>query len=330
VDDPTARAPDRATIGVMDPRLEALAERQHGVVSVHDATRLEIGTDELGSLVRRAELVRVRRGAYVLGGAWRGASPEQRLALRTRGILHARGSGVATHQSALALHGLPIFAAPVDVVDIAAVATRSRLAGGLRVHPTDSSVTPGDVDGCRAVPVATALAQVALRHGRDALLVATDAAFHRRLATPAAVDGELGRLATTRRALVRARRWLRLADAAAESAGETRARLLLIDLGHPVRSQVRVRDRDEVVARVDLLVGDRVVVEFDGLVKYEGAEGRAALAAEKRREDRLRELGYEVVRLTWADLARPTHVDALVRRALARAATRGRTSASSR
>ena len=59
------------------------------------------------------------------------------------------------------------------------------------------------------------------------------------------------------------------------------------------------------------------------MVKYEGADGRAALAAEKRREDRLRALGFEVVRLTWADLDHPEVVDRLVRSALDRAAGRG-------
>ena len=78
------------------------------------------------------------------------------------------------------------------------------------------------------------------------------------------------------------------------------------------------------MARVDHLVGERVVVEFDGLVKYAGAEGRGALAAEKAREDLLRSLGYEVVRLTGADLDRPQRVDAMVRAALERAAARAR------
>ena len=82
-------------------------------------------------------------------------------------------------------------------------------------------------------------------------------------------------------------------------------------------------DEGYVVGRVDLLVEGRVIVEFDGMVKYEGADGRAALAAEKRREDRLRALGFEVVRLTWADLDHPEVVDRLVRAALDRAAGRG-------
>lgn len=133
------------------------------------------------------------------------------------------------------------------------------------------------------------------------------------------VSSWLERLSETKRELVRATRWLSQCDASSESVGETRTRLLLHDLRYPTTSQVRIVDAaGVVVARVDHLVGDRVVVEFDGLVKYDGAEGKAALAAEKRREDLLRSMGYEVVRLTWSDLERPRRVDALVRAALAR------------
>jgi len=46
------------------------------------------------------------------------------------------------------------------------------------------------------------------------------------------------------------------------------------------------------------------------------------LAAEKSREDRLRALGYEFVRLTWADLSRPATVERLMRLAVAQAAAR--------
>ena len=172
-----------------------------------------------------------------------GRPPERRLDLRTRAVLHARAhpGEAATHQSALAVHGLPLHGVATDVVDL--------------------------------------VGQV--------------------------------------------KRGMRQTDPASESVGETRARLLLVDLGHDVRSQVRIPDTTGAVfARVDLLVGTWVVVEFDGLVKYEGAEGRAALAAEKAREDRLRAMGYEVVRLTWADLARPHRVQALVRSALERVAAR--------
>ncbi len=65
-----------------------------------------------------------------------------------------------------------------------------------------------------------------------------------------------------------------------------------------------------------LVDGTKVVLEFDGLVKYDTG---TALVGEKRREDRLRALGFEVVRIIWADLDRPECVLQEVVRAIARA-----------
>lgn len=74
--------------------------------------------------------------------------------------------------------------------------------------------------------------------------------------------------------------------------------------------QVEIRDDlGRFVARVDFLFRElNLIVEFDGALKYAGADGREALIAEKRREDALRRLGYRVVRLTWADLHDPERV----------------------
>ena len=69
-----------------------------------------------------------------------------------------------------------------------------------------------------------------------------------------------------------------------------------------------------------------MVIEFDGKIKYGGVGGLQALVDEKAREDRLRALGYEIVRLTWADLARPGRVKVMVLAAVKRAGSRGRTS----
>lgn len=96
--------------------------------------------------------------------------------------------------------------------------------------------------------------------------------------------------------------------------------MLLVDLGLPLRSQVDIHDGDGFIGRVDFFVGERVVVEFDGMVKYGGADGRRALQAEKAREDRLRAAGYVVVRLVWSDLDDAGRVHALIQRALGRAA----------
>ncbi|KRE60052.1 type IV toxin-antitoxin system AbiEi family antitoxin domain-containing protein [Nostocoides sp. Soil756] len=309
----------------MSERLLALAAAQQGVLSSRDATRLDVDPNALAALVASGRLARVRRGAYVLGALWQPATPERRLDLRARAVLHARrrSEEAATHQSALAVHGLPLHGVAMDVVDLQGQVSRVRRAAGLRLHPLDGALPDVVVDGCRVLSVEAALAQVVLREGRDAAVVTADAALRSRVADLDRAVDLVEQLAESPRRAARAGRWLHLADPLSESVGETRTRLLLADLGYEATSQVRVRDEaGSVVARVDLLVGAWVVVEFDGLVKYEGAEGRAALAAEKAREDRLRALGYEVVRLTWADLARPQRVAALVRSAVERAAAR--------
>lgn len=309
----------------MSEHLLALAAAHHGVISTRDATRLDVDPNALADLVRAGTVVRVRRGAYVVGELWAPASPERRLDLRTRAVLHARGRSdeAATHQSALAVHGLPLHGVPTDVVDLSGRVARVRRSTALRVHPADATLPVAVVNGCPTVSAEVALAQVALRDGRDPAVVAADRALAAGLVDLDLVLALVARLAESTRQAARAERWLRQTDASSESVGETRTRLLLVDLGHEVRTQVRIPDASGMVlARVDLLVGERVVVEFDGLVKYAGADGRAALAAEKGREDLLRSLGHEVVRVTWADLARPHRVEAMVRSALERAASR--------
>ena len=82
---------------------------------------------------------------------------------------------------------------------------------------------------------------------------------------------------------------LRLVDGRRESVGESRCGVALAMAGIDVTPQVTIRDeRGHLVARVDFLVdGTKVVIEFDGKVKY-AAGDPAVLWDEKRREDRLR------------------------------------------
>jgi very-short-patch-repair endonuclease len=64
------------------------------------------------------------------------------------------------------------------------------------------------------------------------------------------------------------------------------------------------------------------VGEFDGRVKYASGDPNV-LYDEKRREDRLRDIGFEVVRFNWTDVwNRPDMVAAKVRQAFARQARR--------
>jgi hypothetical protein len=70
-----------------------------------------------------------------------------------------------------------------------------------------------------------------------------------------------------------------------------------------------------------------VIAEFDGRVKYgrllkEGQDAGEVVFREKQREDLLRDLGWEVVRWVWADLAHPEVIAERLRRAFLRAGRR--------
>ena len=236
----------------IDPTLHTWAVTRGHVFTYREARERGIGDPALRRWLRSGDVVTPRRGAYVLGEAWAPSHDETRLALRTRAALATRPGSIASHQSALALHGLPTHGVPLGAVDVMGAVRRIRTRPGLRVHgwtdpgsgrTVDLAEVPRVVaDGYRCVPVATAIAQVALRSGSLAGLVPLDRALHDRRCSleevRAALDG-LARLpghARTGEVL------LRSADPSCESVGETRTRMLLRGLGLEPQSQVVITD----------------------------------------------------------------------------------------
>ena len=114
------------------------------------------------------------------------------------------------------------------------------------------------------------------------------------------------------------RQALELADHRAESPMETRLRLLFIFAGLPRPSvQVRLYDsRGLFLARADVYYPiHRLVIEYDG------AAHRHSLAADNRRQNRLLEAGYRLLRFTAEDvLTTPAETVLIVSRALAASA----------
>jgi very-short-patch-repair endonuclease len=92
--------------------------------------------------------------------------------------------------------------------------------------------------------------------------------------------------------------------------------------------QIAISDSDGLIGRVDFLFREfRTIVEFDGKIKYSrelapDGDPTIALWREKQREDRLRALGYEVVRITWADLHDVSKLIAKIHAAFLRAERR--------
>lgn len=310
----------------MDARLQHRLAANGGVVTTAQAHACGEDRSTLQRLVRSGRLVRIGYGCYADGLRWRGADARDRHLLRAAAVVlrHGPEQVAASHQTALLAARLPVHDVSLDRVHLSMRRPGLLNTGpSVAVHvqlPADAFVSTG---GGRLARVTdqVAVAQTAATSGLAAALVAADAGLHRGLFTRADLARAVN-LARLRRGRRRTQELLDLVDPASESPGETLTRLLLRSLDLPApESQVAIRLPDGRLARVDFLVREhRTIIEFDGAVKYEGAEGRDALVREKKREDQLRALGYQVVRLTWSDLDHPHTVHQRIVAAFARGA----------
>lgn len=228
------------------------------------------------------------------------ATPEGRHALAAQAIARSfDGRHAVSHLSAVAILGLPLLC---DDLDVTHLSRRSpgdqRTAPGLRIHRHLGPRSTRAAAGVIVVHPAIAVVQAAAVGGLKVGVAAADAALAAGRITKKDLDVAL-RISRIGPGIADARATVEIADGLSESPGESWTRVLFVSLGLPTPElQVEIRDDGgRLVGRVDFLFREqRLIVEFDGLVKYAGADGRDALAREKRREDGLRALGYHVVR----------------------------------
>lgn len=309
---------------------------QHGVVTGTQLSQRGVPDKVVRRWVASGRLLRLRRNVLVDGEVWRAAPTWDRHLIRARAVMRGRTTEASTrtdstttpsvalcHHSALALMGLSIYGVDDLVHLVVPGSTESRRRGGLVQHACVGRERIVVSFGLPTVTPAVACVQVAADFGVEAGLVAADSALRLGLCTRADLEQLSGWTWLGHRRPA-AEVVIERADGRHESGAESRTAWLLHRLGYAARPQVVIREVDGTfVARVDFVIdvpGTRgVVVEFDGMVKYESARD---LRAEKVREDRLRSLGFEVVRLVWADLANPDRVRALIDSAVARARAR--------
>ena len=314
----------------MNMKLATVASERGGWFARLDAIQAGYTDDEIGKRVRDGRWIRLCRGAYAEPGpdfhssaAWERAIWQH---IRTAKAAYHRlgGRAVVSHQSALVLHGVEVSDLNFSQVHLTRRVGHGKSGKAVCQHAARPPVSdPVDVERVQATSGPRAVVE-AIRFTSFPIAVSVvDAALRENVATPPLLSGAL-ELFVDRPGIGTATRAVQFADRRSESVGESRLRVLLADLGLPAPVlQAEIRTADGVfVARVDFLIELwRLVIEFDGALKY-GGVGAEALIAEKRREDRLRDLGYEVVRATWADLIRPTELDGRIRRAIARSTRR--------
>jgi hypothetical protein len=290
-----------------------------GFLRTRDAADLGVDQHRLAQLVARGTLVRVRAGVYVDGATHRAAEPVARHLLEVRAVAALLGPAYAvSHLSAVGVHGLPVLRRDLGHLELSPIGTgKPRRDGHVRVHVPVPASAVSRVGAVAVVEPAVAVVQAAASSGLRAGVIAADAAMARRAVTRESLERALDEIPLGR-GRPEAALAVGFADERSESPGESWARLLFSQLGLPdMEPQAVLCDgTGRFVARVDFLDHEhRLVIEFDGAVKYggAGAAGRAALVAEKRREDEIRRLGYVVLRFTWSDLLDPARLSRLVR-----------------
>jgi hypothetical protein len=301
---------------------------EHDLVSAAAAKQIGIDGTGLRQRLRAGQIRRVIRGWYAVwspGAArppWEGADTFETARRQHRLLVLAllksfEGRVVASHQSTLVLRGIPTWRADLEVAHLCRTSSdHTRHHPAAVIHPPSGTTFDTTPDGFDTVPVAHAVVQVglypphepALRSPMDSL-VAADFALHNGQLTHAAL--ETAEAAHSHHPGIGAvRAVLEHADGRHESPGETRLAHSLRRLGYTFTPQVPLPGG----YFGDFGLDDRtVVIEFDGLDKYElatatagpGTEAarRQRLVAEKRREeDVIRRSSFEFARFTWPEL----------------------------
>lgn len=324
--------------------------------TTRDASECGVSTDRLASAVRAGALIRLARGLYSLAPGPLDAARSVVERLRSIGIPSAVGEctvGVWWGVAAIGARS-PLPEAPATVMvpraDCDRVGVRLGSRSGVRMVAAD--LASQDVIDWDGLPVTTPLRtglDIARRHGRsrasalvplcsgarmEIALRSGLIAMGAPLVRPVAPDvTERCRLTTFRRGVLadlqdmahrvsgHGMRWIWPVLPSVEPLVETAleglawAHLTESALARP-RPQEWVRGASGRRYRADFLIGERVVLECDGAVKY----ADQTPWQEKQRQSDLEAAGYWVVRCTWDELIhRPHEVIKRVARALLRA-----------
>ena len=316
----------------MDEIFDSIAARHSGVVMREQALAAGYTAAEIDRRRRTRAWVPIRRGAYVNRAAWEAMTPVQRHLAYVHAVVQSLDvPAVVSHQSAVVAHDLPTWNLDLSLVHVTRGDLHSpRVEAG--VHHHAGSLLDEDVDKVGGIEV-TAPARTAIDTSREApfepSVVVADAMLHRGLVDKASMLDRLDRMRDWP-GTCNSGRVVEFADGLAESVGESRARVLFDALGfpRPILQKVITLPSGVQVARSDFSFEEYDTLgEFDGRIKY----GRLlkpdeypgdVVWREKKREDRLRDLGYEVCRLIWAELQNRSAVAERFRAAFARAGRR--------
>lgn len=285
--------------------------------------------NDIRTAVRLGEWHRLRKGAYVFGDEWAPLEGATRHWLRTRAAVRTLGDSVAvSHASGVIAHSIDDWQLDLTRIHVTRLDGRSgRIIGDVVQHERGKGdVELRNVAGVRVLEPQRCVLEAAVHLGPEAAFCLLESGLRSK---------QFGRadLETTYAALHARHRMGRLQPLVAKagsksgSVAESRGSWIFDQAGLPRPEQQWevLRADGSLAGVVDWVWHEwRLIVEFDGKVKYSGRFGQSgpdALFAEKKREDEIRELtGYRILRLTWEDLYDPASIVARIR-AMSRAAS---------
>ena len=272
--------------------------------------------------------VEVTRRVYVDRGWFNGLRNFERRKVRAWAVARSVKTAVLCGMSAAEIYGLPILNRnQYENVELCLPERRrppSRRKWRDHTVYRDKYLAQADiamVNGVYVTTIPRTYVDILLYHGELEALVFIDGALHERRTTRA----ELYRYLASRRGqwgIRRARNLLDDATGLAESPYETVARWLLrgvekqlgiTEIVPQAWFSTRSRQGKLQRRRVDLLVNGFLVIEIDGLIKYDerflqerGVTYRQVMEDERHRERQIQNQGYQVLRLApgevWRDL----------------------------
>lgn len=247
--------------------------RRGGVARVTVLLRMGYTAAQIRSAVARGDVRRLRKGWVTVTDAPTDVVRAVRLGGRLACLSAARHHGLWVPETTEELHiALPRHAG-----------RRFSDSAACTVHWVSANWRdePATVESVKVL-----VRQVLLCCDRETAIVIIDSALNQRKLSLSALREIVATVPSRFSSL------LDEVDAGSESGLETLCRLRLRGLGARIRSQVSIPG----VGRVDLIIGERLVIEADG---REWHEGRSAFHADRIRDLALLRLGYVVIRVSY-------------------------------
>ncbi|MET3206698.1 UNVERIFIED_ORG: hypothetical protein ABIB21_003521 [Arthrobacter sp. UYEF13] len=283
--------------------------------------------NELARRVKAGNLVRVRHGVYTDGPTWKGLKPWEQYRLRVQAAAETfEKPTVFARHSAASVWEIPTIGLHHPVQALAVKNDGGRSRAGVRRHfAAPAGLMVARREGLLVTDrIRTVLDLAAFTPFTEAVtpldhVLRPDRILRLPAVTKAELEAGIGTWYSAA-AGRRIRAAIEFADHASGSAGESFSRALIHVAGFeaPVLQQA-ISDEAGLVGYTDFCWKQaRVVGEFDGVEKYvkpEFLKGRTASQAvveEKKRENRIRAAGFNVVRWDWADLVEPGKLERML------------------